>query len=206
MNDSKVLFRTASIVGWLSLAIGLSVFAIRLQHAGPYALPAGGNLLAGTLALALGALFVGPWLRATGSRLGSVVTGLLLVASPVVMFFALYSTLAELEEVVVLRVQDASGATADLRLWIVDDQGTPWVAMGRGKADAHGLDEARVELLRGGETHCVIARRSDDRSDVERTRRLRHEKYSIQRLATSIGVFGSEPSAEAVTLRLDPCE
>jgi len=117
-----------------------------------------------------------------------------------------YSTLAELEEVVVLRAKDASGAPADLRLWIVDSEGTPWVTMGRGKADAHGLSEARVELLRGGETRCVIARRSDDGAEVERTHRLRDEKYSIQRLATSIGIFGSEPSAETVPLRLDPCD
>ena len=40
------------------LLVGLSVFLIRVQHAGPYALPEGGNLLAGTLALLLGG-----WLR-----------------------------------------------------------------------------------------------------------------------------------------------
>jgi len=39
----------------------------------------------------------------------------------------------------------------------------------------------------------------------ERTFRLRDEKYAIQRLGRRIGLFGDGPSAETVTLRLDPC-
>ena len=46
------------------LLVGLSVFVIRVQHAGPYALPEDGNLLAGTLALLLGGWLVRPWLGA----------------------------------------------------------------------------------------------------------------------------------------------
>jgi len=41
------------VVGWLLLCVGLSVFLIRCQHAGPYAVPRGGNLLGGALALLL---------------------------------------------------------------------------------------------------------------------------------------------------------
>ena len=52
------------IVGWLMLLVGVSVFAIRLQHAGPYALPGGGNLIAGVLALLLGGWLVRGWLGA----------------------------------------------------------------------------------------------------------------------------------------------
>jgi hypothetical protein len=39
------------ILGGLLLLVGVSVFLIRLQHAGPYAMPGGGNLIAGALAL-----------------------------------------------------------------------------------------------------------------------------------------------------------
>ena len=53
MTESASSSRLQSIVGWLMLLVGISVFAIRLQHAGPYALPEGGNLLGGVLASAL---------------------------------------------------------------------------------------------------------------------------------------------------------
>jgi hypothetical protein len=54
MNNSRFPSNLGRVVGWLMLVVGLSVFAIRLQHAGPYAFPRGGNLLAGVLALLIG--------------------------------------------------------------------------------------------------------------------------------------------------------
>lgn len=190
-------------VGALALLIGIAVFAIRLQHAGPYAFPEKGNLLSGVLCLAVGLALVRPWLGE--GRSAGAATRLVLLASPIVLFYGLYATLAELEEVVVLRAPDETGEIEDLRLWIVDAEGAQWVTMPRSKADAHGLTDARVELLRDGETRCVLARRSEDHDTVDRIFRLRHEKYAVQRLATALGIFGSSVGEDVVTLRLEAC-
>lgn len=192
-----------SVAGWLMLLVGLSVFAIRLQHAGPYAFPRGGNLLGAVLALLLGGWLVRPWLGA--HRMATPIRWAALAASPIVLFFALYATLAELEEVVVLKAHDRAGQPADLRLWVVDRGESAWVTMPQSKAEAHGLADARVELLRQGEVHCVIATRYDDRETVSEIHRLRHQKYAVQRLATTLGIFGSSPAASTVALSLDAC-
>ena len=189
-------------VGWGMLAAGASVFAIRLHHAGPYAFPEQGNLRAGLLALAIGIALAAPGIA---HGMGALARRLLLAAAPIVLFFALYATLAELEEVVVLRATDARGAPANLRLWVVDHEGAAWVSMSRSKAERHALDGARLELLRAGRTSCVVGRLSSDPADNERTFRLRDEKYAVQRLGRRIGIFGDGPGAETVTLRLDPC-
>ena len=205
MSNSKPLARSAQIVGWLMLAAGVSVFGIRLQHAGPYELPEQGNLRAGLLALGIGLALATPWLRRAAGGAASILTVVLLVASPIVLFFALYATLAELEEVVVLRATHTSGAPSNLRLWIVDDQGVAWVSMPLSKAEEHSLDGARVEMLRDGQTSCVVATLSHDPADNERTFRLRDEKYAVQRLGGLIGMFGDGPGPQTVTLSLAPC-
>jgi hypothetical protein len=53
-------------MGWLLLLVGLSVFAVRLQHA----VPAGGTLTSALLSLGLGTWFVGQWVG--GNRPGRV--------------------------------------------------------------------------------------------------------------------------------------
>jgi hypothetical protein len=197
--------RTAQAVGWLMLAAGVSVFAVRLHHAGPYAFPEQGNLRAGVLALLIGLALAAPGVARAAGGTGALARRLLLAAAPVVLFFALYATLAEVEEVVVLRATAAGGAPAKLRLWVADHEGAAWVSMPRSKAERHALDGARLELLRAGRTSCVVATLSTDPADNERTFRLRDEKYAIQRLGRRIGLFGDGPSADTVTLRLDPC-
>ena len=195
--------RLQRVVGWLMLFVGVSVFVIRLQHAGPYGFPGGGNLLAGVLALLLGGWLARPWLGA--HRLAAPLGWIVFAVSPIVLFFALYATLAELEEVVVLKATDGAGRPADLRLWIVDRANVAWVTMLRSKADAYGLSETRVELLRQGEVGCVIATRHEDRATVDEIHRLRHLKYGVQRLATTLGIFGRRAKDGVVALRLDPC-
>ena len=103
MSESGFAKKFQRFLAFLMLIVGVMVFAIRLQHAGGYALPAGGNLLAGFLALLLGAYLIRAWLPE--SRFSTLLKGLAIAASPVVLFFALYATLAELEEVVVLRIE-----------------------------------------------------------------------------------------------------
>jgi hypothetical protein len=203
MSDSRSPSKLRRVVGWLMLVVGLSVFVIRFQHAGPYAFPRGGNLLAGVLALLLGAWLARAWLGS--HRLAAPLGWIALAASPIVLFFALYATLAELEEVVVLKATDRTGQAANLRLWIVDRADAAWVTMPRSKADAHGLSEARVELLRQGEVSCVIATRHEDRATVNEIHRLRHQKYAVQRFATAIGMFARSAGENTVALRLDPC-
>jgi hypothetical protein len=189
--------------GLLMVLVGASVFAIRLQHAGPYAFPRGGNLLSALLALVIGVMLIRLWFGAR--RLAKSLGWLTLAASPIVLFFALYATLAELEEVVALKVTNQSGQPAVLRLWIVDRDDGQWVTMPRSKADTHGLYSTRAELLRHGETRCVIAILIENRETANEIHSLRQEKYSVQRLATSIGLFGREVGHDTVTLRLDPC-
>ena len=203
MSESGFPSKLRRVVGWVMLVVGVSVFVIRLQHAGPYAVPRGGNLLAGVLALLLGGWLARPWLGA--HRLAAPLGWVALAASPIVLFFALYATLAELEEVVVLKATDRAGRPADLRLWIVDRAEVAWVTMPRSKADAHGLSETRVELLRQGQVGCVIATRHEDRATVNEIHGLRHQKYGIQRLATELGIFGRSAGEDTVALRLDPC-
>ena len=127
--------------------------------------------------------------------------GIALVASPIVLFFALYGALAELEEVVVLYTEDA-----ELRLWIVDHGGVEWVSMPRSKADEHAIDGMKLELLRAGATRCVVPRIVEDPVANRRTFDLRQQKYAVQRLGGVLGMFGDGPGPETITLRLDPCE
>ena len=198
MSESRSSSNLQAGAGWVLLAIGFAVFAVRLQHAGPYAVPRGGNLFGGLGALGLGALMV--WSR--GPRwLGWAA----LAASPVVLFFALYATMAELEEVVSLYATDSHGRPAELRLWIVDRDDGEWVGMSRSKALEHSLDGAHVELLRSGEIRCVVPVLHEDRPTVIAIHALKVEKYAAARGAAAIGLYPREARESAVSLRLDPC-
>lgn len=205
-------WRVARIpLAWSAIAIGLSVFAIRLLQPGDYAFPSGGNLLSGLLALGLGALLL--FLSRSRAETGRDdaaprlwLQRLLLATSPFLMFLALYSTLAELEEVIVLHTAHKEGHTIDLRLWIVEDAGGSWLQMPIAKADAHGLGETKLEMTRGGIRTCVEIKRFTDLENTRRVQALRSEKYLVQRLATLIGVFPKEPTGKAAILRIKECQ
>jgi hypothetical protein len=64
VSESGSPSKPSLVAGWLLLLVGVSVFAIGLQHAGPYAFPRGGNLLGGVLALLLGGWLARAWLGA----------------------------------------------------------------------------------------------------------------------------------------------
>jgi hypothetical protein len=180
------------LVGLLTGAPGLAAILVPLRHPGPYGIP-GRGLVGGIVCLALAALL---WFRGTPA-LARVVA---LAASPFALFFALYGALAELEEVVVLYAPGAQ-----LRLWVVDADGAPWVSMSRSKAETYALDGAKLQLLRAGTTSCVIPHVVDDPAANRRTFDLREEKYAIQRLGQWLGMFGDGPGPDTITLRLDPC-
>jgi hypothetical protein len=192
MSETKKRSILASVVGLLTLGVGLAAFLVPLRHPGPYGIP-GRGMVGGLLCLAIAGVLLA---RATPA----VVRGVAMAASPFVLFLALYGALAELEEVVVLYAPDA-----ELRLWIVDHEGVEWVSMSRSKAQEHALDGAKLELLRAGTTRCVIPRIVDDPVANRRTFDLRQEKYAVQRLGAMIGMFGDGPAPDTITLRLDPC-
>ena len=127
----------SQILGWILLAVGLAAVLSPLQHDVPYPF-SGGNPLLGIIALGLGLWLSRPWLAY--HRSATPLRWTALVASP----FALYATLAELEEVLVVAAKGPSAEKAALRLWIVDRSDGAWVTMSRGKADAHGLDGSPV--------------------------------------------------------------
>jgi hypothetical protein len=182
----------SSLVAGVTLVAGLAAFLVPLQHAGPYGIP-GRGLAGGLLCFAISGV-----LLARGTP--TIARGIALAASPIVLFFALYGALAELEEVVVLYSDDA-----ELRLWIVDHEGEEWVSMPYSKAERHALDGAELQLLRAGETRCVVPRIVDDPAANRRTFDLRQQKYAVQRLGRLLGMFGDGPGPETITLRLDPC-
>jgi hypothetical protein len=161
-------------------------------------MPGGGALVGGLGSLLLGGVLVWP---AALRRLGF----LALAASPVALFLGLYATMAELEEVVSLYATDSAGNPAELRLWIVDREGGQWVGMPRWKAVEHSLDGARVQLLRNGETRCVVPVLHEDRTTVRAIHALKVDKYAVARGAAAIGLYPREARDTAVSLRLDPC-
>ncbi len=192
MTQTKTRSIPAWIVGMLTLCAGLAAFLVPLQHAGPYGIP-GRGLVGGLLCLAISGV-----LLARGTP--TVARVVALVASPIVLFFALYGALAEFEEVVVLYTE-----AAELRLWIVDHGEVEWVSKPRSKADQHAIDGAKLELLRAGATRSVVPRIVNDPIANRRTFDLRQEKYAVQRLGGVLGMFGDGPGPETITLRLDPC-
>ncbi|MGH0037970.1 MAG: hypothetical protein ACQGVK_23310 [Myxococcota bacterium] len=198
MSGSSASSKLRTGVGCVLLAVGVAVFAVRLQHEGAYAMPRGGNLFGGLGALGVGAALV--W-RSAPRALG----WLALAVSPVVLFFALYATMAELEEVVSLYATDGDGRPAELRLWIVDREDGEWVGMAHAKALEHSLDGARLELLRNGEVRCVVPVLHDDRETVRAIHALKVEKYAVARGSAAIGLYPREARETASALRLDPC-
>jgi hypothetical protein len=187
-----------TVIGCGLLALGVAVFAVRLLHEGPYAMPGGANLFGGLGALLLGGVLLWP---AAPRWFG----WLALAATPVVLFFGLYATMAELEEVVSLYATDSAGNPADLRLWIVDREDGEWVGMPRWRAVEHSLNGARVQLLRNGTIRCVVPVLYEDRPTVKAIHALKVEKYAVARGAAAIGLYAREAGDHTVSLRLDPC-
>ncbi len=198
MAESSSSSKFQTVVGLGLLVLGIAVFTVRVLHEGAYAVPRGANLFGGVGALVTGCVLV--W-----SAPPLVLRWLALAASPVVLFFGLYATMAELEEVVSLYATDSSGQPAELRLWIIDREDGEWVGMPRTKAIEHSLDGARLGLLRSGETRCVVPVLHEDRKTVSAIHALKVEKYAVARAAAAIGIYPSEARETSVSLRLDSC-
>jgi len=185
-------------VGCILLALGVGVFAVRLIHAGDYAMPRSTPLFTGLAGLLLGGILVTSAAPAAMRRIA-------LALSPLVLFFGLYVTMAELEEVVSLHAIDSSGNPAELRLWIVDRDDGSWVGMQGSKAAEFSLDGARLEMLRDGETSCVVPVLHDDRETVRAIHAMKVEKYTVAQAAAAVGLYPREARETTVALRLDAC-
>lgn len=190
---------------------GLTVFAVRLHHEGPYPFPGGMDLASGCIALLMGALLIrSPWSSRSEGGV-SWVTRVLLGVSPIVFFLGFVAYAHEAEEVIVLRTTGSEGEVRDTRLWIVDHQGSPWIVTGRGyPQDLELTASPRVEVFRRGEARCWMAERHLDRATIETILQARSEKYRAQRVAFAMGVwkhFSERDDLDeiAVALRLAPC-
>ena len=186
------------VAGFIFIAIGLGVFAIRLTHPGPYSLPGGAAFIGALVTIALGAYLLWPG--------KPKYTGLVAIAiATFASFPAIYSIGGESEEVISLYAFDQDNNPVDLRLWIVDRSDGAWVGMGRSKAVTHNLDGSRLDMLRGGKTVCVIPALVEDRETVSKIHRMKVDKYKVAQISVSIGLYPAEASENTVALRLDPC-
>ncbi len=194
---TRIVSAVFSLLGIILLAVGVGVFAVRLIHAGPYAMPHGGPLYVAIAAIVLGAILLWGRLR--------VLSWIALVVSPVILFPAIYSIGGEVEEVISLYATDSEDQPVDLRLWIVDRDDGAWVGMSKDKAVEHSLDGAQLEMLRAGEIVCVIPALYEDRPTVGAIHGMKVEKYRVAQMAGAIGVYPTEAPPTSVALRLDPC-
>ena len=198
MNNPRRHTLWFTAIGTVSVAVDLSVFAIRLTHEGPYAMPQAGAFIGGLAALMLGALLI-------LSSKPNWMNWCLLILLPVAWSPAVYSIMGESEEVISLHAFDHDNNRIDLRLWIVDRDDGSWVGMGRGKAISHSLDGAQLEVLRFGDIQCVTLTLYEDRATVSMIHQMKVEKYKVAQIAGALGMYPLEATDYMVALRLDPC-
>lgn len=197
MTETRKGSRAFSILGFILLAVGAAVFAIRLIHSGPYAMPHGGPFYAALGSLLLGSVLVWGKLRALS-------WGALLL-SPLALLPAIYSIAGESEEVISLYATGSNKKPVDLRLWIVDREDGAWVGMSKHKAIEHNLDGAQLRMLRAGEEVCVRPVLHEDRPTVRAIHRMKVEKYTVAQIAGAMGSYPLEAPDTTIALRLDPC-
>ncbi|MEM6709834.1 MAG: hypothetical protein AAF648_13725 [Pseudomonadota bacterium] len=182
----------------LCLIMAIGVFAVRLLHAGTYSMPTGGAVYGAIGCLVITCVLLFTW------RIRPL-AWIAMLATPIALFPALYSIMAESEEVISLYATDSTGAPAELRLWIIDEGGSPWLGMPRAKAQEHSLDGNDFDVLRAGTVNCMRPVLFEDRETVRRIHNLKVGKYRVARIAGAIGMYPLEAPDTTVVLRLDPC-
>lgn len=188
-----------SIAAVVFALLGASVFAIRLGHSGPYAIPTGLAPVGAVICIAISGYLL--W-SGKPKWTGAIAIALGIIAS----LAPIYSIVGESEEVISLYAIDAAGQPVDLRLWIVDREGVPWVGMSREKATSNNLHGSQLKMLRAGEILCVRPTLFDkDRETVSEIHRMKVAKYTAAQIAAAVGMYPKEAGANTVALRLDPC-
>jgi hypothetical protein len=84
-------------------------------------------------------------------------------------------------EVVVLRTYDAEGVSFDTKLWVVDQEETPWVRVANPERHWYQrlLANPRAELIRSQRTTAVVAVPRDTPEARASIDRLFREKYGL---------------------------
>ena len=62
-----------------------------------------------------------------------------------------------------------------------------------------------LEMLRKGETRCVVPVLHEDRATVREIHSLKLRKYAVARSTASLGLYPSDAPETSVSLRPDPC-
>ncbi len=103
--------------------------------------------------------------------------------------------------------------TRETRFWVLDHEGSVWIASGMQNAGFRGLVASpRVGLVRHGVARCADAVRLEYGDTSAQVFRGLREKYLMGRLFHAVGyeMFdhdGDEPpETETVAVRLDPCD
>jgi hypothetical protein len=113
-------------------------------------------------------------------------------------------------EVVDLRTTDASGATFETRLWIVDDSGSTWLwAAAPGRRWLERLRaRPEVQIVRGAEVTRYRAVPVETGEARQRIGCLTVQRYGLAAHARALihHVLLRHPQIAAVPIRLDPLE
>jgi hypothetical protein len=106
-------------------------------------------------------------------------------------------------EVVVLRTYDAEGISYDTKLWVVDQEGTPWVRVANPKRQwfQRLLADPRAELIRNQHASHVVAAPRDTPEARASIDRLFREKYGA-----IDWWYGVVLRRGAIPIRLDPAD
>ena len=115
MSTTESVPRGDVIAGIIFILIGLSVFAIRLTHAGTYAMPHGAAFYSALILLPLGGLLM--W---TGTR--GFARWIVMIIAVIATLPCIYSIGGESQEVISLYATDAENNPVDLKF--VDDEKT----------------------------------------------------------------------------------
>lgn len=113
-------------------------------------------------------------------------------------------------EVVDLRTTDASGATFETRLWVVDDAGSTWLwAAAPGRRWLQRLrTHPEVQIVRGGEVARYRAVPVETDEARQRIGRLIVERYGVAAHALALihHALLQHAQTDAVPIRLEPLE
>ncbi len=126
---------------------------------------------------------------------------------------AVFYVMIELDEVVVLRTNDARGEIFQTRLWVADHAGQAWLIarFPDRRWLARLQTNPRIELVRNGSTQCHLAAIIEDHATREELRPVFTHKYHRAMTIAKIpsqwrALVTSDPqSAEPILISLAPC-
>jgi hypothetical protein len=121
----------------------------------------------------------------------------------VLLVLGLQVIASERVEVVELETQDSAGQPVVTRLWIVDDEGSPYLRAGRDQSGWYGRLRARseVRVTRGGKTQPYKAVARPELA--ERINHLMDEKYTWGNAIIGVMIGGRDGSMPVQLMPVD---